>query len=175
MIAKISSLAALVFVVAMARLIPHAPNFTPMLAVALFAGAKSPSRYLAYILPVLALWLGDLFLGTHGLMDITAVGLLIATLIGEFAERSPASRLKRVGIFMASGLAASVVFFMMTNVGVWTTSNMYPRTREGLWTCFAMALPFFSNQVLSTWLFTGVLFGIWRLVEPVLQPAPQTI
>jgi hypothetical protein len=164
---------AIVLVCALMRLIPHPPNFTPMLAIALFAGAKSPHRGLAYFVPVLALLLSDFLLGMHNLMWVVAACLIVTTLIGSWSERHFASKTgyQRVGVWALSGLVASVLFFLITNIGVWAASEMYPHTGEGLWTCFVMALPFFHNQIVSTWVFAGVLFVMWDAIVPVFARA----
>lgn len=171
---KILGFVGLVLAVAAMRFIPHPTNFTPLIAVALFAGAKSPSRWMAYVLPVAALWLGDLFIGTHHLMNIVALSLVLSTLIGHITENLRVRDGSRIVVWGASGFLASAAFFFLTNFAVWLTSNLYPLTTEGLITCFEMALPFFSNQLLSTWLFSGVLFGLWRVAEPFLQEARST-
>src|SRR3954465_11724788 len=86
MAARIFSFLAIIVVVALARFIPHPPNFSPMLALALFAGAKAPNRWLGFLAPVLALWLGDLMIGTHYLMMITGLSLVLAIAIGEITQ-----------------------------------------------------------------------------------------
>lgn len=165
-----------VLVVALTRLIPHPPNFTPILALALFGGAKAPSRWMAYAAPVVALWLTDLIIGTHSLMGVVALAILAATMIGELAEgmlRGKSAGRKILG-WGLSGLLASAVFFFVTNFAVWVSSGIYPHDAQGLWTCFVLALPFFHNQVLSTWLLSGMIFGVWTAVAPMLRAAHQT-
>lgn len=168
MAARILTFVFLVAVLAAARLIPHPPNFSPMLAIALFAGAKAPQRWLAYAAPVLALWLSDWMVETHYMMMITGLCVLLTSGLGAASEKSlsHATTGKKVLGFAAAGFLASVIFFFVTNFFVWQTSGMYPLTQDGLWNCFVMALPFFHNQVLATWVFTGVAFGAWSLAEP---------
>jgi hypothetical protein len=163
---KYISFAVLVLLVALARLIPHPPNFSPLLAVAIFAGAMSPSRWIGYVIPVLALVLSDLYFGAHDLMPVVAFCLIVCTAMGELTERWSlrASTGRRFGAFAATGLLASVFFFLVTNFAVWKTAKIYPLTSEGLWTSYVMALPFFQNQILSTWLFSLALFGVWATV-----------
>ncbi|MCI0658612.1 MAG: hypothetical protein L0170_16285, partial [Acidobacteria bacterium] len=56
------------------RLIPHPPNFTPVLAVALFGGATLPRRA-ALAIPLLAMLLSDLALGyPFGWMNLVVYG-----------------------------------------------------------------------------------------------------
>ena len=85
--ARILSFIAIVVVVALARFVPHPPNFSPMLGLALFAGAKAPRWWLAYLAPVLALWLGDVMIGTHYLMLITGFSLVLIVAMGSMADK----------------------------------------------------------------------------------------
>ena len=54
-------------------------------------------------------------------------------------------------------VGSSVWFFLTTNFAVWLAWDFYPKTLEGLITCFTLALPFFTNTLLSTVIFTGIL------------------
>ncbi len=71
----------------------------------------------------------------------------------------------RPGSLILSSLAASVLFFVVTNFGVWLEGSLYPQTLDGLRACFIAAIPFFRNTLTSTVLFSFVLFGAWALVE----------
>jgi len=168
MAARIFAFVFLVVILAATRLIPHPPNFSPMLAIALFAGAKAPKRWLAYLAPLLALWISDFAVETHYMMIITGLCILLAAGLGSLTEKwvGEASTGKRTFGFGVAGLLSAVIFFLVTNFFVWQTSGMYPLTQEGLANCFTMALPFFHNQVLSAWMFSGVAFGAWALIEP---------
>jgi hypothetical protein len=155
-----------VVIVALTRLIPHPPNFTPLFAIALFCGAKAPNRWVAYGIPVVALWLSDLILGVHDLMLVVAAALVASAAIGQWVESQATSQSRnwKIGAWALAGLNASVLFFLASNFAVWQTSGMYPHTSEGLWTCFIMGLPFFHNQVLATWIFSGALFSAWSVL-----------
>ena len=167
MAVRIFAFLSLIAVLTLARFVPHPPNFSPMLALALFAGAKAPKRWLAYVAPVAALWLSDLEIGAHDMMIITGLALLLATGVGALTEKnmSEASIAKKVLGWAGAGLASSVIFFLITNFFVWQTSKLYPLTGDGLWTCFVMALPFFHHQILSTWMFSSVAFAAWALFD----------
>jgi len=175
MTTKIFAFLSLILFLALARFLPHPPNFTPMLALALFAGAKAPNRWLGYIVPVAALWLGDLVIGTHYLMIITGLTLLLATGVGAFTEKSVISfsPAKKVLGWAGAGLISSIIFFLVTNFFVWETSGIYPTTTEGLWNCYVLALPFFHEQILSAWIFSGVAFTAWAVIERSALPLEQ--
>ena len=79
----------------------------------------------------------------------------------------------RVG---GAALGASILFFALTNFGVWLLSGMYPMTASGLAACYVAAIPFFQNTVAGDLFFSGVLFGGLALMEravPALRTEPQ--
>lgn len=153
---KISIAAVLILLALFARLIPHAANFTPVLAVALFAGAVISNRALALLVPLSALALSNLALG----FSFTAfTSLLIITalvFLGQITKFTPKSYLKN------SALGA-VIFFVLSNFFVWLEGSLYPKTFDGLATCYTMAIPFFKNTLLSTVVYSVVLFEAYKL------------
>jgi formate-dependent nitrite reductase membrane component NrfD len=81
----------------------------------------------------------------------------------------------RVPNLAVSALGASVIFFIVSNFGVWLTSGMYPPTFSGLMTCYTAGIPFFHNTILGDLVYTGVLFGAFELCVrkiPQLRAAP---
>lgn len=155
-IALVSAIAA----AAVLRLVPHPPNFTPIGAMALFSGAYIGRRPLALLVPLAALFLSDLVLGFyHGVATVYSATALIV-LIGYFAldRVSPA----RVGL---AALASSILFFTITNLGMWLFSGFYPVTIAGLETCFVAAIPFFQNTVAGDLFYSVLLFGGFRIAE----------
>ena len=146
------------------RLVPHPPNFTPIGAMALFSGAYLGRRALAFAAPLGALLLSDVVLGFyHGMATVYASVALIVVL-GAMALRrvSPI----RVG---AAALASSVLFFVITNFGMWLFSGFYPRTLLGLETCYIAAIPFFQNTLAGDLFYATMLFGGFRIAE-LLMP-----
>jgi hypothetical protein len=161
-------LSAIVAAAAM-RLVPHPPNFTPIGAMALFSGAYLGRRWLAFAAPLGALVLSDLVLGFYrGQATIYAsVALIVIIGIAALKHRS----VIRVG---AAALASSVLFFLITNFGMWLFSGFYPRTLAGLEACYAAAIPFFQNTVAGDLFYAGLLFGGFALIErslPALRGA----
>ncbi len=150
------------FIVAAAllRLLPHPPNFSPITAIALFGGAYFSHRGLALIVPLLAMGISDLFLGFHQVMPFVYGSFLVAVVIG-FALKSN----KKVLPIATGAVGASVLFFLVTNFGVWLTGTMYPATFSGLIACYTAAIPFFQNTLLSGLLYSGVLFGSFELLK----------
>ena len=138
-----------------ARLMPHSPNFAPITALALIGGLYIP-RKLAYIVPVAAMLVSDLFIGFyHPLIMISVYGcLLFATYLGTKAKQH-----KNFGTIVGITLASSILFYLVTNTMVWAFGALYPRTLSGLMESYYLALPFFRNSLLSDFFYTGVLVG----------------
>lgn len=66
---------------------------------------------------------------------------------------------------IGAALASSLVFYLVTNFGVWAMGTLYPRTVAGLFECCAMAIPFFRNTVLGDAVYCAVLFGGFALAQ----------
>src|SRR5436190_9779116 len=126
-----------IVVAAALRLVPHPPNFSPIDAMALFSGAYLGRRAIAFVAPIGAMLLSDMVLGFyHGQATVYfSVALIVMIGMVALARRSPL----RVG---AAALAGSVLFFVVTNLGMWLFSGFYPRTLGGLEACYVAAIPF---------------------------------
>jgi len=158
----------LIALVALSRLIPHWPNFTPVMAIALFAGISLKSQFLRFAVPIVAMILSDIVLGLilgYGWMlhDTTLFvygAIILGVFIGVAVKSS--SRFKQV---LGGGTLASVMFFLVSNFGVWAGGTMYPMNLTGLVACYEAGLifsrdqggSFFLNLLASTWLFTALL------------------
>ncbi len=158
------------------RWIPHPPNFTPLLAMSLFAGVHFHSRTQALAFPLLAIWISDLWLGFYPGMWAVYLSYALIVVLGIWMPQGATGRVKGA-VGLAGGLTLSAfLFFFISNLGVWATGILYPRSLEGLWTCYVMAVPFFPATLYSTWLYGLVLFGGWALLgrwqpQLVLVPA----
>ena len=163
----------LILVGALSRLIPHPANFTAVGAIALFAGAQIKSQRFAFLVPVLALWISDLLINnilyasyydsfvffTEGFAYM-AFAMVLAVMIGE----QLLSKFS-VGRLFSGSLLSALLFFVITNFGVWlSATSIYPATAEGLLLCYEAAIPFFRNDALGTWVYSGVLFGLYNWV-----------
>jgi hypothetical protein len=151
------------------RLVPHPPNFTPIGAMALFGGAYLGRRALAFLAPLAALLLSDLVLGVYSGMIVQYVAVALVVSVAILAlERVTALR---VG---AAAIASSVLFFVVTNFGVWLLSGMYPLTLPSLAACYVAAIPFFQNTLAGDLFYSGLLFGGFALLER-LVPALRAL
>ena len=169
-------LVCMILAAAASRLIPHPPNMASITAVALFGGAYLSDKRLAFLIPVAALFLSDLVLGLYSHMEIIYGSFALVVCIGLLlrGKRSP---LRIAG----AALLSSVLFFAVTNFGVWAFGSLYPKTVAGLLACYVAAIPFFQNTLVGDALYTAVLFGGFALAErwipalrerETLQPQP---
>jgi hypothetical protein len=166
---RLAAILAAILAAAALRLVPHPPNFTPIGAIALFGGAYLGRQWLAFAAPLGALLLSDLVLGFHDSMVFVYAAVALAVMIGWAVAR----RLTPLSVAGAA-LASSLLFFTVTNFGVWLTSGMYPPTLAGLAACFVAAIPFFQNTLAGDLVFSALLFGGFALLErrvPRLQLA----
>ena len=155
------------------RLIPHPPNFSPIDAMALFSGAYLARRWASFVAPFAALLLSDAVLGFyHGMATVYAAVALIV-MIGWWVS----SRRTPIRIAVAA-VTSSVLFFVITNFGMWLFSGFYPLTTAGLAACYTAAIPFFQNTVAGDLFYAALLFGGFALAEhfvPRLRAGePQT-
>ena len=149
---------------AASRFVPHPPNFTPMAAIALFAGFIFVKRYMAIVAVVVTMLLCDYFafgslsanwFGSKS-MFVVYLALLFPIVFKNFLQR-------KLGVLRIAGaaLASSTVFFIATNFAVWAFSPMYAKTFEGLVLCYTMAIPFFQNTIAGDLVWSGAIFGTY--------------
>ncbi|MFU8844709.1 MAG: DUF6580 family putative transport protein [Bacteroidales bacterium] len=145
---------------AIMRLIPHWPNFTPIAAMALFGGAYLHRKHLAFLIPMAALLLSDVFLGFHQWMIAVYISFAIVVGIGMLLK----SRIKGSTVIIAS-LISSVLFFMLTNFAVWIGSPFYPQNIAGLMQSYTAGLPFLYNGILGDLFYSTIFFGAFYLAR----------
>ena len=150
----------LVVLLALSRLIPHPPNFTPILGMAVFSGAIINRRFIAYLVPLTAMLLSDLYLGFHATMPIIYFSLAVCVLIGTFIE----ARVSILNSFLSISLGV-LVFFLITNSMVWYGSGMYESSISGLMTCYFMGLPFVQNTFISSIFYGMGAFLIYEIID----------
>jgi len=158
--ARLAALLSAIVAAAALRLVPHPPNFSPIDAMALFSGAYLGRRWIAFAAPLSALLLSDLVLGFyHGIATVYATVALIVVIGWVLSSRKAPLR---VG---AAAVASSVVFFVITNFGMWLFSGFYPVTRAGLVECYTAAIPFFQNTVAGDLFYSVLLFGGFAIAQ----------
>jgi len=147
------------------RLLPHPPNFAPILAIGLFAGAYLDRKY-AFWLPIAIMLISDLFLGFYNPIVMFSVygSFILAVGLGFWIKKH-----KNFSNIFAGTLAGSLAFFFSTNFAVWAATPLYTKTWTGLLNCYIMAIPFFRNSLAGDLVYVAILFGVYELVYYILK------
>ena len=77
--------------------------------------------------------------------------------IGLFSKYFIKSILSRV----SGALISACLFFLITNFGIWSLGS-YGYTIEGFVLCYTLAIPFFAYNLISTFIFSGIIEGVYR-------------
>lgn len=145
-------------------------NFTPVGAALLFFGARGPRKHAWAAVLLLAgsdVLLTKFVYGYPYTPDhFATIGWYAAIVAMGTLLRNHAGPARIAG----AALATSVSFFIISNFAVWQTWNMYAHNWSGLVACYAAALPFFRNDVVSNLLFTTIMFSVPALIE-LVRPA----
>lgn len=157
--------AILVLIGAGLRLLPHPPNFTPIAAIALFAGAYLTKR-VAFLLPLAALVISDVFIGYYSLPLMIAVygSFALTVVLGFWLKKN-----KKWSTVLGSSIVAALIFFFVTNFAVWALSPWYAKSLSGLIQCFVLAIPFFKNTLLGNLFYVPVIFGSYELSRLLIR------
>ncbi|HOJ08876.1 MAG: hypothetical protein HND40_03480 [Ignavibacteriota bacterium] len=134
----------MIILAALVRFIPHPPNFAPIAALALFGGKYYTDKKFAFIVPVLVMIITDAVIGFHYLIPAVYISFLIIAGIGLLLRKT-----NKVSWLIAGSIAASTLFFILTNFYEWYAGILYPQTFNGLITCYVAAIPFFFNTLIA--------------------------
>ncbi len=170
---RFSVITLMIVVAAFSRLLPHPPNFAPIGAMALFGAAYFSKKYIALLIPILSMWLSDLVINNTIYAQYfdgftffyqgfywTYMAFIFIGVLGFILLKKP----KPQNIIIAS-LSASIIFFIVSNFGVWASGTMYPNNFSGLITCYAAGLPFFKNTLIGDLVYTSILFGLFEFAQ----------
>ena len=155
----------LILILVFARLIPHPPNFTPIIAVAIVSGYFFKNINLSLLILLVAMLVSDLFIGFYENMIFVYASLLVITFI--FHKISNKINFKNLFIY---GFAGSLIFFVISNFGVWALGSPgldnlpYEKSIAGLIECYIFAIPFFGNTFLSTLIFAYPAIFIYKFL-----------
>jgi len=141
------------------RLIWHIPNFSPLSSILLFSAFLAANKKIAS-LPLLALFVSDLFLGFYHLSVMLAVYLAttLNIFIGQALKKNPRSL-----NVISAGIISAISFFLITNFAVWASSDWYAKDFSNLMYCFTLAIPFFKSTLASNILYSSLLFSVYSL------------
>ncbi len=144
----------LVIIGILTRFIPHLPNFSPLVGIALFSGAYL--RKQAYFIPLAIYIISDIIIGLHSTIIFTWGSILLIYGLGRKLRDH-----KTVGGIAFYTLLSSIIFFLITNFGVWLL-GWYTYTFKGLIKCYILAIPFFRMSLLANFIYVSILFGIYE-------------
>jgi hypothetical protein len=156
--------ALLILLGASTRLAPHPWNFTPIMAVGLYAGARSTRLLTAALITVAALLFSDSILGFYSGMTYVYAASLVPVALGWWMRDRAG-----VGGIIAAATVGSLSFFFITNAAIWAKSSMYPHTWAGLGACFTAGLPFYRNEIAGDAVYACALFGSEALLFHMLR------
>ena len=134
------------------RLIPHPPNFTSVIALSFYIPAAYGLRFIPIV--IISLLFTDLIIGLHSTLLFTHGSVVLIGLISRYFNKSLLFR-----IF--GTLTGAVIFYLVTNFGVWINGS-YSYDLNGLVTCYALALPFFGNTILSSLIYSSIIETVYK-------------
>ncbi len=152
----------IIFCGALFRFLPHPPNFAPIAAMALFAGAYMDKKY-AFFIPFIAMFVSDIFLGFHNTMPFVYVSFFLVGVLGMMLKKH-----SKPQMVIAAAFVSSLLFFVITNIGVWLSSGLYEQNTKGLAEAFVLAIPFFKNTLMGDLLFTSAFFALFEFFKATL-------
>jgi hypothetical protein len=154
----------IILIGAFSRIIPHPPNFTAIGAMSILGGLYFGKKYLAFIIPFMAMLISDIILG-YKMSVIVYFSFLIIVPMGIILRK----KLSYSSLFKTS-ITVSVIFFLITNFFVWIFSSpadgIYycPPNLTGFIKCYTQAIPFFFNTLLGDLFFCFTLFGLYEIL-----------
>lgn len=175
---RFAVISGIIFLAAISRLIPHPLNFAPLGAMALFGAAYFGNRGLGLLITMISWLISDLVLNnlvypqSQGFVLFTdsAFSIYLSIAIIYFLGAKLLSKLSLTRMFVGS-ISASMIFFVLSNFGVWTQGMIYPLTSAGLAECYLQALPFLKNTLLGDLTYSGILFLLYdRVLKSQLIP-----
>jgi hypothetical protein len=122
---------------------------------ALFSGAHINNKTLALSIPLFAMFMSDIFIGFYDAALAVYIGMIIPVFLGSYMRKN-----NIVAISAMSALSA-LIFFIISNLGVWALTPYYAKNMMGLITCFIAAIPFFTNTLMSTMLYSVLFFALF--------------
>ena len=147
----------LILILVFSRLIPHPPNFTPVIAVAIMGGYFFRNIYFCFATLLASMFLADMLLGFYENMIFVYLSLLIVALsLFSFSKKINFKNLFVYGFF------GSLIFFLVSNFSFWLLTDLYVKDISGLIKAYIMAIPFFKNTLISTLIFSYATLIVYK-------------
>tara|TARA_Y100000590_G_scaffold255229_1_gene286570 strand:+ start:8638 stop:9165 length:528 start_codon:yes stop_codon:yes gene_type:complete len=150
---KESIFISLILILALSRLIPHPPNFTPIIAMAIMSNYFFRNIYSSIAVLFFSMLLSDIFIGFYKNMFFVYLSLFLIAIIFFKINRRFKVNYKNLFLY---GLFGSILFYLISNFGVWALGSLYEKNLTGLINCYILAIPFFKNTLLSTIFFSYI-------------------
>ena len=155
---KYLSVIIVVFIAALSRLLPHPPNFTPIIAIGLFSGfCLKNNKKIAFLLPISAMIISDIFLGFYFISIFVYSALAVITVLGFLIKEK-----NKFKMLFPMAFTGSLLFFNIRNFGVFLIG--YPNNLSGLIACYTAAIPFFQNSLFADLFFSGIIFLSYDII-----------
>lgn len=163
----------LVIIAAASRLIPHLDNLTALTAVSVLAGYRAKQQKALLLVPFFAMFLSDLVLNniiyaayTDGFVALSSSALFLYTpyLLLAGIAMIGLRKMNFMG-YLGTGVLGAVLFFIISNLGVWLTSAYYPANASGLMMAYEAAIPFLRNELMGTLLYGTALYAAFSAVR----------
>ena len=171
----------LVILAAVSRVIMYPDNFSPIIGMAIFAGAVFSDKRLAFILPIVAMLLSDVMFETFNIAtgfwgwgQLVGYGILILITFLAFSMKK-----QKPGYILAYSIGSSLIFFLLSNLSFFLIDNriyqLYTQDTTGLINCYIAALPFLKTGILADLVYSFTLFGTYHLVRNYLPSAKTSV
>tara|TARA_B100000686_G_C16191486_1_gene666046 strand:- start:6 stop:488 length:483 start_codon:yes stop_codon:yes gene_type:complete len=142
----------ILFALCASRFIPHPPNFTSLLALSFYVPVFLGIRFVPAL--VVCFIISDYFIGFHSVAPFTWGSIILIGLVSKYFNKNMVNR-------VIGALSGCLIFFIFTNFGVWSLGS-YGYTFDGFLLCYFMAIPFFTYNIISTFIFSGIIETIYK-------------
>ena len=139
-------------ILVLSRIIPHPPNFTPILAGIIFLPFIKKDLAFSIIAPLAAMLISDLIIGMHSLMLWTYAPIIFLSCLTYYFNQDSILRIGTLAV------VSPMVFFLVSNFGVWISGSSYTEDMFGLIECYFNAIPFYASSAISCLLFTALFY-----------------
>ena len=145
----------LIFVLVFSRLIPHPPNFTPIIAAAIMGAYLFKNIWISSSILLVSMFLSDLVIGLHWGAIYVYLSIFVIIIFQSFVVK----KINKTNLVVYCFIS-SLIFFVITNLSVWAFSGMYEKNIDGLLSCYILAIPFFTNTIISTIFFSYIAYTV---------------